>query len=700
MSYVICSNIENEDIINIGGYSQPASFQNNFRSPLILEVDSEIAVESVKIQRSNEWEIKKDNNFFLYFGEEQTTSKPSGDVGKNGVRIVLLPGSYNVGEMAVELSRAINASPISPEIFGSASVSTTTTATGVFNGFEFAFDPHRIGGDIAIVDGTTTPGSQPAGAFLAPTDFEDGNMETIKRTADSGAPAFTFTPHLTAGPVRAKVQQVGPALLNKFGKPARNQMLSRCVVRQRGNPLSAVKGEWITQFRTGLAEPASFCLGLSRPTTPYVRNGFPSLMTGYNADNSVGSKRLAFMDYWVQFDAPPAAPAPLPANGGTIRVFEWGQNANRNFTVKEILYKDAPNADVAAGGAAWDLALLDAQAIDSVVFQLDGNELKIYLMRSDRGTRYHLVDSAITLDTDKRWNFPQMGNATEALFPVYVLSTQLQEIEITKYNATNLVAKGYKQISQTNKNLGIGGPTLNYPVGNSSGGGPGAAAIVPGSDWFSNIQASASTFAELIFNMERPCLVVARGAAAGTYPPYTNATTVLPFLPVLILGEEPADPPRGVGDVSDYLRPFYVIPIPGNTPNMSSSLGFGSFPVAGPIQFASNVGTLLKLTSIEAGKYSVHSAFIRVNDLPIQSYNGATSSRSNILYHIPKFSNDGKQTGELFFNAPEKTYIRLNNTDTLMLNQLKVDVVSRNERIVEDLRGATIVCFHIRKAIR
>jgi hypothetical protein len=670
-----------------------------------LDIDSEIAVESVKIERSNEWEIKKDNNFFLYFGEEQTTSKPSGKVGKNGVRIVLLPGSYNVGEMAVELSRAINASPISPEIFGSVSVTTTTTATGVFNGFEFSFDPHRIGGDIAIVDGTTTPGSEPAGAFLAPTDFEDGNMETIKRTADSGASAFTYTPFITAGPVRAKIQQVGPDLNENFGKPARNQMMSRCAVRQRGNPLSAVKGEWITQFRTGLADPASFCLGLSRPTSPYVRNGFPSLMTGDNSDNSIASKRFAFMDYWVQWDAPPDAPAPLPANGGTIRVFQWGQNANRNFTIKEIKYFHAPNNSAPSGttyptttGTGWTIAQLDAQAIDSVVFQLDGNELKIYLMRSDRGTRYHLVDSAITLDTDKKWNFPQMGNATEALFPVYVLTEQLQEIEITKYNATNLVAKGYKQISQTNKTLGNVGPSLNYPVGGSGGGGPGAAAIVPGSDWFSNIQSSASTFAELIFNMERPALVVARGANAGTYPPYTNATTVLPFLPVLIMGEEPADPPRGAGDISDYDRPFYVIPLPGNVPNMGSSLGFGNFPIAGPTQFASNVGTLLKLTSIEAGKYSVHSAFIRINDLPIQSYNGATSSRSNILYHIPKFSNDGKQTGELFFSAPEKTYIRLNNTTKIMLNQLKVDIVSRNERILDDLRGASIVCLHIRKA--
>ena len=708
MSYVICSNIENEDIINIGGYSDPASFQNNFRSPLILDIDSEIAVESVKIERSNEWEIKKDNNFFVYFGLAQSVILPSGETTKNGVRVVLLPGSYNVGEMAVELTRAINTSPISPEIFGGVTVSTTVTGTGVFNGFEFAFQPYTIGPDIATVDGATTPGSVVAGGFLGETDFEDGNMETIKQTADSGASAYTFTPRNAVGPMTAKIAQVGDAFASPFASIARNQMRSRGVIRQRGNPLSAVKGEFITQFRTGLAVPDSFCIGLSRPTSPYVRNGFPTLIRGANSNNSATSNGYAFMDYWVQWDRGAEAGGPFPPwAGGSLRVFQWGQDANqgpngdiRNFNIKPIKYYHAPNNSAPSGttspivtGTGWTLAEMDVEAIDSIVFQLDGDELKIYLMRSDTLVRFHLVDSALTTDTDKRWNFPAMGNATEALFPVYQLTQPLQEIEIIKYNATNLVAKEYKQISQTNKNLN----NRNYPVGSSSGNGPGASKIVPGSDWFSNIQQSASTFAELIFNMERPSLLVEN---AGTYPAYTNATTVLPYLPVMIMGQEPADPPRGVGDVSDYLRPFYVIPIPGNNPNMSSSFGFGSFPVAGPTQFASNVGTLLKLTSIEAGRYTVHSAFIRINDLPIQSYNGATSSRSNILYHIPKFSNDGKQTGELFFPVPEKTYIRLNNTDKIMLNQLKLDIVSRNERIVEDLRGATIVCLHIRKARR
>ena len=173
---------------------------------------------------------------------------------------------------------------------------------------------------------------------------------------------------------------------------------------------------------------------------------------------------------------------------------------------------------------------------------------------------------------------------------------------------------------------------------------------------------------------------------------------------VLILGEEnrPRNPDGSFAN-SDYDDELYVIPIPENQANMSKNLGFGKWSVIEYTGDAGDVGradddSFKTLTSFEAGQYTIHSAFVRINDLPIQSFNGATSSRSNILYHIPRFTNDGKQYGELYFNAPEKTYIKLNNTQPLMLNQLKVDIVSRNERIVQDLTGSTIVVLHFRKS--
>ena len=68
-----------------------------------------------------------------------------------------------------------------------------------------------------------------------------------------------------------------------------------------------------------------------------------------------------------------------------------------------------------------------------------------------------------------------------------------------------------------------------------------------------------------------------------------------------------------------------------------------------------------------------------------------------MLYHIPRFTNDGRQFGDLFFEVGDRTYVDLNNTDTFMLNQLQVQITDKNERIVDDLVGDTIVVFHIRQ---
>jgi len=64
---------------------------------------------------------------------------------------------------------------------------------------------------------------------------------------------------------------------------------------------------------------------------------------------------------------------------------------------------------------------------------------------------------------------------------------------------------------------------------------------------------------------------------------------------------------------------------------------------------------------------------------------------------LPKFSNEGKQFGDLYFSPGEKTYIKLHNTHRETINQLSIDIVGRNEQIVQDLTGATIVVLHIRR---
>ena len=57
----------------------------------------------------------------------------------------------------------------------------------------------------------------------------------------------------------------------------------------------------------------------------------------------------------------------------------------------------------------------------------------------------------------------------------------------------------------------------------------------------------------------------------------------------------------------------------------------------------------------------------------------------------------GNETGGLYFEPHEKTYISLNNPTELLVNSFDVDIVYENETLCTALSGKTIVCFHIRE---
>jgi len=64
---------------------------------------------------------------------------------------------------------------------------------------------------------------------------------------------------------------------------------------------------------------------------------------------------------------------------------------------------------------------------------------------------------------------------------------------------------------------------------------------------------------------------------------------------------------------------------------------------------------------------------------------------------VPQFSNDGRETGSLFFAPGEKTYVALMNPTKILLNQLQVQIVDVDEREINSLTGTTQIVFHIRK---
>ena len=93
---------------------------------------------------------------------------------------------------------------------------------------------------------------------------------------------------------------------------------------------------------------------------------------------------------------------------------------------------------------------------------------------------------------------------------------------------------------------------------------------------------------------------------------------------------------------------------------------------------------------------SQQSTFIRVPTLTHETYNFATGNPSKILFQIPRFDNSGAETGALYFQNNDKSFIDLKNAAPIRLTDLDVHLVRKDETFAKDLTGSTEVLFMIR----
>ena len=126
-------------------------------------------------------------------------------------------------------------------------------------------------------------------------------------------------------------------------------------------------------------------------------------------------------------------------------------------------------------------------------------------------------------------------------------------------------------------------------------------------------------------------------------------------------------------------------------------LGFPNRPILDSP--TSSTGTTVNFVSDTTPKFiPAGSVFVRLKNLTFNSQNFAKGSQSKIIYHLPQFDNTGSEHGSLFFQPPERMYLKLNNPNEIYLNDLDVEFVYSDEKLCTSLVGKTIVCFHIRKS--
>ena len=107
------------------------------------------------------------------------------------------------------------------------------------------------------------------------------------------------------------------------------------------------------------------------------------------------------------------------------------------------------------------------------------------------------------------------------------------------------------------------------------------------------------------------------------------------------------------------------------------------FPNQSIISKTSTSGTseIFDSTNVPPMK-SNSSLFVRVPNLTHRTFNTATNGISKILYHLPRFTNNGESSGNaLYFEPSEKTFISLNNPDDITINEFDIDFVNENETL-------------------
>ena len=92
------------------------------------------------------------------------------------------------------------------------------------------------------------------------------------------------------------------------------------------------------------------------------------------------------------------------------------------------------------------------------------------------------------------------------------------------------------------------------------------------------------------------------------------------------------------------------------------------------------------------------SLFVRLDNLGNKTFNAHTHQPSKIIYHFPKFDTNGRTNGYgLYYEANQRNYVRLNNSEPMNVNELALSLCNVDEQLATDITGQTIICLDFRK---
>ena len=130
--------------------------------------------------------------------------------------------------------------------------------------------------------------------------------------------------------------------------------------------------------------------------------------------------------------------------------------------------------------------------------------------------------------------------------------------------------------------------------------------------------------------------------------------------------------------------------------NMSRTLGFDGRGVVDTANTKTDTETTIFSDNVP-NQVSGMALFIRLNNFTQRSYNAKQGGLSRIIAHLPRFDNAGNETGALYYQPNFPLYIDLDNPNEIAVNQFDLDIVYDNEQLCTGLVGKTVICLHIKQ---
>ena len=640
MSLLITSSSEGAGDTNQIGISVPYQFRNNLKNPLIIEPLSEIAVESVKLNRMPQIDYEGALVANLWFGERLAED------GLENSLSYFIPCENTIDEGSSPLDFSEKFKTILQENYSqhpeidsqNIVVNVITDSIGGFVGFEFKIP--SLGG---VAAASTIP---PAATRTQEDDgVGDGILEWDGTTLTADGD-------------------------NTFG-----QLMP---INAQGGPLSLNSG---SLTYSGRAVAGGYTLGVSRPIGVVLDDGFlesqdTGTLFGDDANNDgIGTYDQGFMDYCAQdngdgyvrlyhavcdgvghYDPPGSRPRVI------MEEIKYYNNTDGAFAKK-----NTDNSSFATGTPQL------SSKVPEITFRPNGENMEILFGAS-------IACSALLVNASTKSQVPKpVGQTAWKMYPTVNLWADGDEVDITRYECRT----GSTIYNNQPENSWVTRCTIPTILGNGSGVDQSDqldAGVEPTPPW--NNAKSWPNSVDF-----RPAYQILNADSQNTSATTLRTRKVISgslitdYENIFIMGPSERYMPRRIQEWQ---------------PNSMEALGFSPFAINVSSNMVSAFGASFR-SATRPSMLSQHSTFIRVPTLTHETYNFGTGNPSKILYQVPRFDNAGTETGALFFQNPDKTFIDLKNTTELRVTDLDVHMVRKDERFAKDLTGSTEVVFHIRK---